>query len=154
MVESYNACINKKGLQMFVMCYKRHFITYAHSLETTTLHCLQTELVPLDTEHWYMPESPSNRPYMVMVNPLITTRGPGDTSSPFLYHLIPRPTPLASQVKETLVPTELSKLSPGLEVTTRLALAGQRNKMATNTANVIPHLGQSVWLCKMLFQYC
>ena len=95
-----------------------------YSLETTTLHCPQTELVPLDTEHWYMPESPSNRPYMVMLDPLISTRGPGDTSSPFLYHLLPRSTPPVSQVKETLVPTELSKLSLGLEVTTRLVLAG------------------------------
>jgi hypothetical protein len=99
-----------------------------HSLETTTLHCLQTELVPLDTEHWYVPESPSNKPYMVMLDPLISTRGPGDSSSLFLYHLLPRPTPLASQVKETLVPTELSKMSLGLEVTTRLVLADQWNK--------------------------
>ena len=84
-------------------------------IENTTLHSPQTELVPLDTEHWYMPESSSNRPYTVMLDPLISTSGTGNTS-PFLYHIVTTPTAVASQVKETLVPTELSKLSPGLEV--------------------------------------
>ena len=140
----------RKQFSLCTQIHSSYSLPHVYSLEITTLHCLQTELVPLDTEHWYMPESPSNRPYMVMLDPLISTREPGDTSSPFLHHLLPRPAPLALQVKETLVPTELSKLSPGLEVTTRLVLAGQRNKegLAKHTQYVITHLGQLVWLCR------
>ena len=139
---------------LYIHGHVQNCVWHTYSRDTTTLHCLHTELVPLDTEHWYIPDSLANRPYVVMLEPLITTRGPGDTSSPFLYHLITRFPPLALQVKETLVPTELSKLSPGFDITTELALAGQRNKMASNTGNDITHLGLLVLLCRVSHQHC
>lgn len=83
---------------------------------------------------------------MVILNPEVTTRGLGITSSPFLYHLVIRFTPLAPHMNEILVPTRLSKLSAGLEVMLRLALAVGGGSEGTSWNYSISNIPRTVML--------
>ena len=73
---------------------------------TPTAHCAQIELVPLDTEHWYIPESLRKREDMFRDDPEICTWELLPLScTPSLYQLSVIPVAAKyPQVKEAVSP--------------------------------------------------
>lgn len=58
-----------------------------HGKFTITAHCLHTLVVPLDTEHWYIPESVSNIEGMLRNGPEIKVCELLVRAVPSLYQL-------------------------------------------------------------------